>query len=137
MGLEHALIQGIAGRSALNPEAPPPMNLEDAVREQLVLLLNTKRGSLAHLPRFGIPDLSEFYTGFPGSLGALRDAIQESIELYEPRLAGPRVVLTDKSVHEFAATFLIEGTISAPGTPPKPVSFRTQVTSLGFGKVEP
>ena len=56
-------------------------------------LLNTRRGSVAHLPDYGLPDLGSLYRGMPDSIEELRVTVQETIEKYEPRLGRVRVKL--------------------------------------------
>jgi len=57
MPIEFAFLESIAGRSALNPDVGPPATKSEAIRENLVILLNTRRGSVAHLQNFGLPDV--------------------------------------------------------------------------------
>ncbi len=57
-----------------------------SIRAHLTRLLNSRCGSLAHLPDYGLPDVTEIYQGLPYSIDALIDAIKNTIEKYEPRL---------------------------------------------------
>jgi type VI secretion system protein len=57
-----------------------------SIRAHLTRLLNSRRGSLIHLPDYGLPDVTEIYQGLPYSIDALIDAIKNTIEKYEPRL---------------------------------------------------
>ncbi len=131
-----AFLQAVGGRSLLNPDSPPPASVEEAVREHLVVLLNTRQGTLEHLPDYGMPDVSSFYGSAPESLELLGAAIREVIARYEPRIEGLKVELEEVSHEGFGATYRIEGVVVVPGGESRPVAFHTRVTSSGFTKVE-
>ncbi|WP_322049842.1 type VI secretion system baseplate subunit TssE [Paraburkholderia bannensis] len=57
-----------------------------SVRDNIERILNSRRGSLAHLPDFGLDDLSEIYRHLPSSTHKLRNAIESTLLKYEPRL---------------------------------------------------
>lgn len=57
----------------------------------LTHLFNSRRGSLNHLPDYGLPDLGSLYRGMPDSIDDLRRNVQESVEKFEPRLSRVRV----------------------------------------------
>ncbi len=57
----------------------------------LTHLFNSRRGSLKHLPDYGLPDLGSFYRGMPDSIDDLRRNVQETVGKYEPRLTRVRV----------------------------------------------
>lgn len=63
-----------------------PLDDLSSIREHLTRLLNARRGSLMHLPDYGLPDIGEVYQGLPYSLLQLKRAIAILIERYEPRL---------------------------------------------------
>lgn len=62
-----------------------------SIIRNLTHLLNTRRGSVGHLPDYGLPDLGSLYRGMPDSVDELRRTVQETIEKYEPRLSRVRV----------------------------------------------
>jgi type VI secretion system protein len=71
-----------------------------SVLRNLTFLLNARRGAVAHLPDYGLPDLGSLYRGMPDSIEELRQTVQETIEKYEPRLRRVRVkVLPSESSH--------------------------------------
>jgi len=49
-------------------------------------LLNARRGTLVHLPDYGMPDLADVYESLPYSVDGLVAAVKSCIETYEPRL---------------------------------------------------
>jgi type VI secretion system protein len=57
-----------------------------SVRDNIERILNSRRRSLAHLPDFGLDDLSEIYRHLPSSTHRLRNAIESTLLRYEPRL---------------------------------------------------
>ncbi|MEM9996413.1 MAG: type VI secretion system baseplate subunit TssE [Bacteroidota bacterium] len=58
-------------------------------------LFNTRRGSIQHLPDYGLPDLSTVYRDMPYSLEGLRRTVRLAVEQYEPRLRRVRVTQPD------------------------------------------
>lgn len=71
-----------------------------SVVSNLSRLFNTRRGSVTHLPDYGLPDLTTVYRDAPRTGDELRRAIKSSIEKYEPRLR--RVRVDRKETDEFA-----------------------------------
>jgi type VI secretion system protein len=86
----NTLLDIITGKSSLDDAT--------SVREHLVRLLNTRRGSLVHLPTYGVPDIGEIYRGLPYSLNHLKNIIIYLIEHYEPRLKN--VSIQHKAIHD-------------------------------------
>src|SRR5262245_59408158 len=54
-------------------------------------LFNARRGSLIHVPEYGLPDLSDVSPSSPEKIESLRVAIREAVERFEPRLQNVRV----------------------------------------------
>ncbi|MCB2186785.1 MAG: type VI secretion system baseplate subunit TssE [Deltaproteobacteria bacterium] len=135
LAIEFAFLETIAGRSALNPDAAPPTTLAEAVREHLILLFNTRQGSVRQLPDYGLPDLSEYYKGFPDSLEPLGRAIKDTVARYEPRLADVKVYLSSTAANHFEATFTIEGTLESLDEPETVIKFQTVVSGTGRTQV--
>lgn len=69
----------------------PESHRERSIIANLGRLLNTRRGAIAHLPDYGLPDISEVYRDMPGSVVELQRAIEAAVETYEPRLRHVRV----------------------------------------------
>jgi type VI secretion system protein len=107
-----------------------PRWVGDPVRNHLALLLNSRMGSVSCLPDYGLPDVSTFYTDYPGSLTELRVLVQKLIEKYEPRLLNVRVRLIESDTAEFKASFLITGEIEADGESVV-VQYRTTISNNG------
>jgi type VI secretion system protein len=66
-------------------------DLNESIAEHLRVLLNTRRGSCATQPEFGVVDFTDLVHGFPGSVQALQQAIRATILTFEPRLRGVTV----------------------------------------------
>jgi type VI secretion system protein len=64
--------------------------LKRSVLGHLRNMLNSRHGHAPAQPDYGIPDLNEFMFSFPESKEPMRQAIQTSIEKYEPRLKNVR-----------------------------------------------
>ena len=60
--------------------------LAKSIQWHLSELLNTRRGSIVHLPDYGIPDILEVYLTMPESIQKFNEEIIQTIEKYEPRI---------------------------------------------------
>lgn len=58
-----------------------------SVQDNIHRILNSRRDGLAHLPDYGLADLSEIYRHLPASAHKLRREIEATLLKYEPRLA--------------------------------------------------
>jgi len=127
----HGFIEQVGGRSCIDPYGNPPSNLYEAIKDHLVVLLNTRRGSISHLADFGLPDLADIYKGYPESLHYLGAEIKRTIERYEPRIVKLRVELLSSSSDYFEANFSITGQISENDGRLTAVTFRTMISQGG------
>ncbi|WNC92002.1 type VI secretion system baseplate subunit TssE [Paraburkholderia sp. FT54] len=57
-----------------------------SVQDNIQRILNSRRNGLAHLPDYGLDDLSEIYRHLPSSAHRLRHAIELTVLKYEPRV---------------------------------------------------
>lgn len=64
--------------------------LKRSIIAHLQKMLNSRHGHAPAQPDYGIPDLNEFMFSFPESIGPMRQALERSIEKYEPRLKNVR-----------------------------------------------
>ena len=58
-----------------------------SVQDNIQRILNSRRNGLAHLPDYGLGDLSEIYRHLPSSAHKLKREIETTLLKYEPRLA--------------------------------------------------
>jgi len=105
------LIEGLLNRPIFPTPQGQSAGLTWSIRNNLKLLLNTRRGALPHIPDYGLPDISVIYKEFPDSLEMLRRAIANSIRRYEPRLTDVVVKLIDRENKVFRAMYMISAEI--------------------------
>lgn len=68
-----------------------------SVLDNMQRILNTRAGALAHLPDYGLPDLTKVLQGMPGTAHELVAALSGVLLKYEPRLNSVHVVLLEQS----------------------------------------
>lgn len=64
-----------------------------SVLDNLQRILNSRAGTLAHLPDYGLPDMSRILQGLPGTAHSLIDSMTATLLRYEPRLAAVHIEL--------------------------------------------
>ncbi|CCJ80697.1 Uncharacterized protein similar to VCA0109 [Cronobacter dublinensis 1210] len=64
-----------------------------SVLDNMQRILNTRAGSLKHLPDYGLPDMAKILQGMPGTAHELISALSAVLLKYEPRLRRLNVVL--------------------------------------------
>jgi len=62
-----------------------------SIIDNLKRLFDTRRDSIAHLPDYGLPDITQVYRDLPYSIEGLRQAVKDAVEKFEPRLRRVRV----------------------------------------------
>ena len=92
---------------ALTAEA----QLDESIRGHLQVLLNSRQGSITHMPDYGLPDLSELYAELPDSLTSFSAAVAACIQRYEPRLNHVTVRPHPDAEKDTVMDFIIEGRI--------------------------
>src|SRR5512141_2290170 len=90
IGLLDILFGQFLDGQVVSDEHPAQWKLRSII-DNLSRLFNTRRGSVAHLLDYGLPDISQVYRDLPLSLDGLRAAIKQVVEKYEPRLRHVRV----------------------------------------------
>jgi type VI secretion system protein len=88
---------------------PPERRRVLSIVDNLDRLFNTRRGTIEHMPDYGLPDISEIYRDIPDSIPDLQSAIQQTVEKYEPRLTNVQVVHKEREEDRFdmKLTFLL------------------------------
>jgi type VI secretion system protein len=104
-----------------------------SVVSNLNRLFNTRRGTVGHLPDYGLPDMLTVYRDSPRSADELRRAIKESIETYEPRLNRVRVRRRETDEHSMRLVFVVKAELKNG----ERVRFETTFESQKTAKVEP
>lgn len=61
-------------------------------------ILNCRAGTLAHLPDYGLPDMTTTLQGLHGTAHSLMFTLSAVLLKYEPRLSAIEVVLLEQSI---------------------------------------
>ena len=129
----------------VDPKMTPERQLKAALRRDLESLLNTRRvvepppEALTEVTRslynYGLPDFSSYSLSSPKDRGRLLRALEVSIALFEPRLAGVKVTAVDApTAGSRVLRFQIEGLLLKDPAPEQ-VSFDT-VLQLANGEYQ-
>jgi type VI secretion system protein len=104
-----------------------------SIISNLTYLFNTRRGSLPHLPEFGLPDITEIYRDVPDSVLKLRKSLKEAVEQFEPRLRRVRIEPKTTDPYEMRLVFLVSGELPDR----RQVRFQTTFSSTEATAVAP
>ncbi len=99
----------------------------------LTHLFNTRRGAVAHLPDYGLPDVASAFRDRPHSADDLRRAVREAVETYEPRLKRIRVEHERTDRHAMHLVFILLAELEEG----QRVRFETTFTSQELTTVRP
>ncbi len=69
--------------------------LSSSIIENLRMILSTRKGSVAHMPDFGMPDILQLYNEFGDPLEKLKEDLHNVILKYEPRIGEVRFEETE------------------------------------------
>jgi type VI secretion system protein len=69
-----------------------------SVLDNMQRILNCRAGTLAHLPDYGLPDMTKILQGMPGTAHQLMNTLSAVLLRYEPRLNGINVVMLEQTV---------------------------------------
>ena len=69
-----------------------------SVLDNMQRILNCRAGTLAHLPDYGLPDMTTIIQGLPGTEHSLIEILAAVLLKYEPRLKSIQVVLLDQTI---------------------------------------
>ncbi|WLI76922.1 type VI secretion system baseplate subunit TssE [Kosakonia sp. H02] len=68
-----------------------------SVLDNMQRILNCRAGTLAHLPDYGIPDMTKILQGMPGTAHQMMATLSDVLLKYEPRLKSLNVVLLEQT----------------------------------------
>lgn len=68
-----------------------------SVLDNMQRILNTRAGSLKHLPDYGLPDMTRILQGMPGTAHQLISTLSDVLLKYEPRLKGIQVTMLEQN----------------------------------------
>ncbi|MNM74625.1 Lysozyme [compost metagenome] len=109
--LYETLLQNFSGELGLE-QVSEDDQLTLSVLDNLQRILNSRAGSLSHLPDYGLPDMGTVLQGLPASAHGLMNDIARTLRRYEPRLAQVSIALLPQSRPghlEYALDVLIKG----------------------------
>ena len=69
-----------------------------SVLDNMQRILNSRAGTLAHLPDYGLPDMTKILQGMPGTAHQLTGTLSAVLLKYEPRLKKITVVMLAQNV---------------------------------------
>jgi type VI secretion system protein len=123
---EHRLLDRIR-LAAKNPSrrvTEDPKQMIRSVQEHLQRILNTRQGNVPIADDYGIPDFTNLMSGFPESRRAIERTIRNTIQTFEPRLQGVRVVFLDQQEDKLTLSFQISAQLVLAGHK-DPVTFES------------
>ncbi|MEB7742103.1 type VI secretion system baseplate subunit TssE [Escherichia coli] len=68
-----------------------------SVLDNMQRILNTRAGSLKHLPDYGLPDMTTILQGMPGTAHQLMRVLSDVLLKYEPRLKRVDVTMPEQA----------------------------------------
>lgn len=83
-----------------------------SIQTHVEYLLNTRQGSVQHIPDLGLPDLSTIYQDLPHSSHELMAEIKQCLDKFEPRLSQIRVYQQDVDDQDSVLNLLIEAKVT-------------------------
>lgn len=69
-----------------------------SVLDNMQRILNCRAGTLAHLPDYGLPDMTKILQGMPGTAHQLMTTLSDVLLKYEPRLQRIDVVMLEQAI---------------------------------------
>ena len=69
-----------------------------SVLDNMQRILNCRAGTLAHLPDYGLPDMTKILQGMPGTAHQLISTLSQVLLKYEPRLKDIKVTMQEQEM---------------------------------------
>ena len=105
-----------------------------SVAAHLTKMLSTRAGSVQTLPDYGLPDLNDMRLSLHDALTQAREAIEEFIERYEPRMSQVQVTTLPNDGDSLRLAFSLQGWLEVEGIK-RQVSFTAHLDGSGQVKV--
>ncbi|HEV7445192.1 MAG TPA: type VI secretion system baseplate subunit TssE [Steroidobacteraceae bacterium] len=86
-----------------------------SVMDNLKRILNTRAGSLKHLPDYGLPDLTNVYAALPASAHRLKAQMEATLLIYEPRIRSIEVDVTKEPDPGMTLSFVMACNLKKAG----------------------
>ncbi|EOZ7506504.1 type VI secretion system baseplate subunit TssE [Enterobacter hormaechei] len=93
--LYEMLSGNFSGGLSLN-QVSEPNQVILSVLDNMQRVLNCRAGTLAHLPDYGLPDMTKILQGMPGTAHQLITTLSAVLLKYEPRLSRINVVMQEQ-----------------------------------------
>lgn len=125
----------------INPDEIGPQQFENLTEDQklslsiienLRMILTTRRGSILHLPDFGISDILQIYLASDNPVESLKKEIKDVILKYEPRIGEVQIQNSEFDQKTLRASLKI--IIKVKDTPNKEILL-TEFSTTGWTKV--
>ena len=132
--MDVGLLEGIMGRFFSGRTVPEHGGKVESIKEHLAILLNTRRGSIHHLPDYGLPDSSQVSMKDLVAITRFGKEIEETVRKYEPRLIHVRVRPMERdpdSMANFRLGFFLEARVANESA-----RFRAFFSASGSADVE-
>ncbi|MEO6527592.1 MAG: type VI secretion system baseplate subunit TssE [Gemmatimonadaceae bacterium] len=123
-----ALLDALTGRFEGGEQVTDVPEREQRMRSvlgNLRRLFNARQKGMAHVPEYGLPDLSDISPTAHEKIEALRGAIRDAVERYEPRLRNVRVQRDSSEGDSAQLVFLLVAEMHEIGR----VRFQTTIRS--------
>ncbi|MBT1908845.1 type VI secretion system baseplate subunit TssE [Enterobacter kobei] len=85
-----------------------------SVLDNMQRILNCRAGTLAHLPDYGLPDMTKIIQGMPGTAHQLITTLSAVLLKYEPRLRKITVVMLEQT-HPGELRYAIDAELKGVG----------------------
>lgn len=86
-----------------------------SVVDHVQRLMETRKGSLVHLPELGMPDIGDLYRRLPGSAQEIQSELELLLRRHEPRLENVRVQFQEFDAAHARIRFRISGVLKGLG----------------------
>ena len=95
--LYEMLLQNFDGELGLH-QVSEADQLTLSVLDNLQRILNSRAGTLSHLPDYGLPDMGLILQGLPATAHGLMSTLTNTLLKYEPRLAAVNIELLPQTL---------------------------------------
>jgi type VI secretion system protein len=106
-----------------------PQRLNDSILSHLQRILNTRQGSVPIADDYGIPDFNEYLQVGGEAVRELEKVLRATIQKYEPRLKGARVIFVPQEEERLNLRFQVSARLA--GDTKSQVQFETTIDSDG------
>lgn len=88
--LYETLLQNFAGELDLH-QVSEEEQVTLSILDNLQRVLNSRAGTLSHLPDYGLPDMGSILQGLPATAHGLMNTMAQTLLKYEPRIAAVNI----------------------------------------------